>query len=114
MKPLIILLYLLSSLVLNNAVYEWSFQQRIKVPSAGATFGITPSALFGRGFLTLITGYNAASPGIFVHTTDDGNILDNQYVWSQQAKLVVSHVLNPFFHLLTTFFVILAIRSIIR
>eukprot|EP01031_Cornospumella_fuschlensis_P032749 gene32749-39589_t len=71
-------------------LYDWSFQQRLLVPEAGETYAVTPPALFGRGFLTLITGFDASSssPGVFVHTTDEGYVRNGQYVWSQQAKLV--------------------------
>ncbi|RYH19795.1 hypothetical protein EON65_25515 [archaeon] len=73
------------------ASYDWSFQQRLIVSEeTSGTYGITPPALFGRGFLTLITGFDgsSSSPGIYVHTTDDGYVRNGQYVWSQQAKLL--------------------------
>lgn len=86
-------LFLLTALLwlpLGETYYEWSFQQRLLVKEAGAAYGITPPAIFGRGFVTMISGYDARnnSPGIFVHTTDEGLLRHGQYVWSQQAKLV--------------------------
>lgn len=81
---------LLAIPLLSGGLYDWSFQQRIQVPSAGSNYAKTPSALFGRGFLTLITGYGTNDSGIYVHTTDDGYVRDNQYVWSQQAVLVAT------------------------
>jgi hypothetical protein len=85
-----LLLFQITTLVCG--IYEWSFQQRIKVPGSGTTYGTMPPALFGRGFLTLVTGYNDSAPGIFVHTTDEGYVRNGQYVWSQQAVLVASDV----------------------
>ncbi len=38
------------------AIYEWSFQQTLRVPEAGYAYGQTPIGLLGRGFQTLITG----------------------------------------------------------
>lgn len=76
--------------VSSGGLYDWSFQQRIQVPNAGPNYAKTPSALFGRGFLTLITGYGGNQSGIYVHTTDEGYVHENQYVWSQQAVLVAS------------------------
>eukprot|EP01033_Poteriospumella_lacustris_P005683 gene5683-4067_t len=81
---------LLVKALLAGGLYDWSFQQRIELPSAGSNYAKTPSVLFGRGFLTLVTGYGTNQSGIFIHTTDDGYIKDNQYVWSQQAVLVPS------------------------
>jgi hypothetical protein len=71
-----------------SAVYQWSLQQRITVRKGNATYGSTPSFLTGRGFLTLITGYGGNPPGMYVHTQDDGNLIQGQYVWSQQAHLI--------------------------
>jgi hypothetical protein len=76
-----------SFLVVVLTLYDWSFQQKIRVPEAGSTYSKTPAAFFGRGFITLITGYDANTSGIFIHTTDNGYIQNNQYVWSQQAIL---------------------------
>lgn len=74
----------------SHCVYEWSFQQKIRVSEAGNTYGKTPSYFVGRGFTTLVTGYNYQSPGIYIHTCDDGYVKNSQPVWSQQAKLVPS------------------------
>lgn len=75
----------------TSAIYQWSFQQRLIVPEAGQTYGVTPSGHLGRGFETLITGYDAstASPGIYIHTSDMGdvNLTTRHVIWSQQAKL---------------------------
>lgn len=87
---LFFILIFLHQPIKSGGLYDWSFQQRIEVPSAGENYAKTPSALFGRGFLTLITGYGTNQSGIYVHTTDDGHVKDNQYVWSQQAVLVAS------------------------
>ena len=75
-----------------QSIYDWSFQQRITVPEANGTYGLSPSFLVGRGFITLITGYNTRDPGIYVHTTDDGYLKHGQFVWSQQAKLVARDI----------------------
>lgn len=75
-----------------TGVYEWSFQQRITLPSANITYASTPSFLVGRGFITLVTGHSVDPPGIYVHTTDDGHLKHGQYVWSQQARLVAQGV----------------------
>lgn len=95
-SKMIALALILLFLPVGHTVYDWSFQQRLQVPEAGSTFGSTPSALFGRGFLTLVTGYDASSssPGIFIHSTDEGTIQYGQYVWSQQAKLVPKEVIS--------------------
>jgi hypothetical protein len=80
-----------------NGIYDWSFQQKITLSTAGKTFGKSPSFIVGRGFLTLISGYNTATgpsnpPGVFIHTTDEGFLQHKsannyQYVWSQQGLL---------------------------
>jgi hypothetical protein len=93
-SPLLIfwygLIWIIASLVFEtNAAYLWSFQQRIVLPSAGPTYGNTPSFIVGRGFQTLITGYSSTSePGIYVHTNDDGYVFNHQNTWSLQARLV--------------------------
>ena len=86
-----IILFLFLFIVLTwkvESIYEWSFQSRVKVPEAGRTYAQTPSFIIGRGFQTLITGYDGgADPGIYVHTNDDGYVVNHQNLWSQQAKL---------------------------
>jgi hypothetical protein len=43
----------------------------------------------GRGFETIISGYDESSVGsIFVHNTDDGYASAGSSVWTQNAKLV--------------------------
>ena len=66
----------------------WTLQAELRVPEAGETYGRTPVALAGRGFTTLITGYDRTNPGIYVHTTDDGFATRGRQVWTQQAKLI--------------------------
>ena len=70
-----------------HSVLPWSYQQSLFVPYANKTYGETPPLLVGRGFLTLISGYDPFRPGIFVHTTDDGYVSGSKVVWSQQAVL---------------------------
>jgi hypothetical protein len=69
---------------------HWSFQQVLRIPEAGIRYGRTPFAMYGRGFITLISGYLEDSPGsVYVHTTDDGYLSsDGNYVWTLQATLV--------------------------
>lgn len=87
-----IFISLLGSFSGVTAIYQWSFQQKLQVPEAGATYGSTPSGLIGRGFQTLVSGYDQGSatrkPGIYIHTSDDGQVDNRHLVWSQQAKLV--------------------------
>jgi hypothetical protein len=78
---------LVISLPWAYCVYDWSFQQRILVPDEGTTYASTPPALFGRGFITLLSGYSG-NDGIYIHTNDHGYVKNGQYVWSQQAKLI--------------------------
>lgn len=89
MSGLIILA--LACILLNVQVaysaLPWSYQQSLFVPYANETYGETPPLLVGRGFLTLVSGYDPFKPGIFVHTTDDGYLRDSKVVWSQQAIL---------------------------
>lgn len=93
---LVVFWFLLQVAWRGGGIYDWSFQQRITVDTAGPNYATTPSALFGRGFITLITGYGSNSSELFVHTTDDGYIdfEKGQYVWSQQARLVASGVVH--------------------
>jgi hypothetical protein len=48
--------------------------------------------LTGRGFMTIISGFDPIDPGLFVHTTEDGHLKGGHVVWSQQAKLKVPGV----------------------
>ena len=66
----------------------WTLQAELRVPEAGDTYGQTPVGLQGRGFITLISGYDQINHGIYVHTNDDGQAYRGRNVWSQQAKLV--------------------------
>eukprot|EP01032_Pedospumella_encystans_P015428 gene15428-17646_t len=81
------LAFIISNLTVVHSVLPWSYQQSLFVPYANKTYGETPPLLVGRGFLTLISGYDPFRPGIFVHTTDDGYISGSKVVWSQQAVL---------------------------
>lgn len=85
------MMYALLLITLNlpfvHSVLPWSYQQSLFVPYANKTYGDTPPLLVGRGFLTLISGYDPFRPGIFVHTTDDGYVSGSKVVWSQQAVL---------------------------
>lgn len=65
---------------------------------------MSPTELVGRGFQTLISGYDDGdsgevssngttivqprAPGIYIHTTDTGYAGRGYFVWTQQAKLV--------------------------
>ncbi len=76
----------------------------LKVPEAGDNYGVSPSEIVGRGFETLVSGYDEGfdgvvnsngtvvqqprKPGIYIHTTDMGNSGRGYFVWSQQAKLI--------------------------
>lgn len=87
------LLFSLNSILTAQSIYQWSFQQRLFVPEGGATYATTPSALIGRGYMTLISGYGVNDTGdaresIYIHTTDDGYAQRGYFIWSQQAKLV--------------------------
>jgi hypothetical protein len=85
-------LFLIDVCLQISAIYQWSFQQKLQVSEAGSTYGATPSGLIGRGFQTLISGYDSGvvsgKPGIYIHTSDDGHVDNRHLVWSQQAKLV--------------------------
>jgi len=73
-------------------VFDWSFQQKltVRVNTTANTYGQSPPLLIGRGFVTLISGYESDKDkvGIYVHTTDDGFIRGGHMVWSQHAKLI--------------------------
>lgn len=68
--------------------YAWSFQSVFRVPESGGGDGIAPSHLLGRGFISVISGYDRNQSGIYVHTTDEGLAIRGGYIWSQQQKLV--------------------------
>ena len=74
----------------NNAYFPsaWTLQAELRVSEAGDTYGLSPVGMEGRGFITVISGYDRVHPGIYVHTNDDGNAARGVNVWSQQAKLV--------------------------
>eukprot|EP01038_Epipyxis_sp_PR26KG_P012234 gene12234-16390_t len=69
------------------AIYQWSFQQKLTVPSAGKKYGSSSYGLVGRGFTTLISGYSEDNSSIYIHTTDSGDLHNGRSVWSQQARL---------------------------
>ena len=81
---------LLVAPIVQCNIHQWSHQQTIRVPQANTTYGITTPLLVGRGFMTLVTGYDADPPGIYVHTTDNGYVTHGHEVWSQQARLVAA------------------------
>lgn len=84
-----LVIFLWARLTVYLEATDWYLQNRITISNeTGTTYGVTPSALFGRGFITLVTGYNSTSPGIYVHTNDDGHVDGDKYVWKEQAKLV--------------------------
>lgn len=91
-KILPVFIILLCNVLCCWAIYEWSFQQRFAMPGGGNTYGKSESFIVGRGFQTLITGYDSNSPGLYVHTNDDGYVRNHQYVWSQTAKLVAKDI----------------------
>jgi hypothetical protein len=79
---------------------HWSFQQVLRIPEAGIRYGRTPFAMYGRGFITLISGYLEDSPGsVYVHTTDDGYLSSDVIPFLSRARGTVSHV--KWIHLLT-------------
>jgi hypothetical protein len=86
--------------ICSSADYGWSLQARLQVPEAGDSFGNSHFGLVGRGFTTLISGYNKVDPGIYIHTTDDGYAYRGRFVWTQQAKLkpmpISPKQVNPF------------------
>ena len=70
----------------------FSMQARLVAEDAGVTYGITPPAIYGRGFQTLITGYidpdNSNNDyGLYVHSTDDGYDGAGYSTWTQQMKI---------------------------
>jgi len=67
---------------------SWTLQAELRVPEAGDTYGTTPVGMEGRGFITIISGYDRVNRGIYIHTNDDGHAHRGRNVWSQQAKLV--------------------------
>ncbi len=74
---------------LHHVDSSFSLQAKLYVSEAGDTYGNTPPYIFGRGFRTLISGYQSTGgAGIYVHTTDDGYAGTGYEVWTQQAKLV--------------------------
>lgn len=76
-----------SNLLVSGQAF--TYQSVLKVSEAGYTYGQSPVGLYGRGFVTALTGYSSdkADPGIYVHTTDDGRAGRGYFVWTQQAKL---------------------------
>ena len=76
----------------NNVAFPsaWTLQAELRVAEAGVTYGKTPASLEGRGYSTLISGYDRTNPGIYIHTNDDGIATAGRQVWSQQAKLIPS------------------------
>lgn len=86
-------------LIQSNS-YPWSFQQRLRVPSAGSTYGLTPSYISGRGFMYMITGYDQYDPGVFIHSTDDGSLytpIDLQHLdpLPKNPKWILKNKLKP-------------------
>jgi len=69
----------------------WSFQQSLKLDGDMpfyADFGSNAMSV-GRGFETIISGYDATGLGsVFVHNTDDGYAGRGYSVWTQNAQLV--------------------------
>ena len=76
----------------------WSFQQSLKVDGDTpfyADFGSNAMSM-GRGFETIISGYDATGLGsVFVHNTDDGYAGRGYSVWTQNAQLVPVQVRVP-------------------
>ena len=81
------LVLLLLCLIKVQSLYIWSHQQTLFVPSAAKTYGQTPALLVGRGFMTLVSGFDPVDPGLFIHTAEDGHLKNGHVVWSQQSKL---------------------------
>ena len=71
------------------AYHSWSYLQKITIDGATSTYGESKSMISGRGFETLVTGYEAnPEPSIFVHTSDDGRDVYGAHTWSLQQVLV--------------------------
>lgn len=74
----------------------WSLQARLKVKEAGEYYGLTPFGFAGRGFETIVSGYDQGDQGmpptrlagVYIHNNDDGVASAGTVVWTQQAKLV--------------------------
>lgn len=92
---LVVFVQLLVNIDFVHSTRPWSYQQSLFATSAIPTYGMTPPLLVGRGFTTLISGYDPSTSEIFVHTTDDGYVKDSNPVWSQQAKLKPADNLVP-------------------
>lgn len=72
-----------------NSSFSLQAKLYIDVSEAGDTYGNTPPYIYGRGFRTLVSGYQGSgNAGIYVHTTDDGYAGTGYEIWSQQAKLI--------------------------
>lgn len=65
----------------------WSQQATFQLPNSSSTYGRSQAIINGRGFRTLITGFDLQDPSVFVHTTDDGKDGYGYSSWSLQAKL---------------------------
>jgi hypothetical protein len=88
----ICLIWVILSAVVSRvaSIHQWSHLQTLFVPEAIPTYGEMPAMLTGRGFMTMITGYDPVDPGLFIHTTEDGHLHHNgASVWSLQGKLKV-------------------------
>lgn len=92
-------LILLAFIFCSHSTPTFTFQSKLQVPEAGVTYGRSPVALYGRGFVTMISGYNnvpaihcitrnMSCPSVYVHTTDSGYAGRGYMVWTQQAKLM--------------------------
>lgn len=65
----------------------WKFQESIKIQDTGGTYGLSPSVIFGRGIMTLITGYDTnETAGIYVHSTGGDGVM-NKNNWHLRTKI---------------------------
>ena len=85
---IVLLISLVRNKIVNAVAGPWSFQQELRIPEGGISYGKSPVVVNGRGFVTLISGN--ASNGVYIHTTDNGHVDGSLWVWSQQARLIAS------------------------
>jgi hypothetical protein len=64
-----------------------SYQYQSTLRANASHYGQSKFALTGRGFSTLISGYDASSEGIFIHTTNEGVAYAGKTVWTLQGIL---------------------------
>ena len=68
--------------------FVWTFQAVLHTPYTRKGLGSVPAYLTGRGFTSVISGYDRNKTGIYVTTNDDGYSYRGGSTWSQQQNLV--------------------------